>query len=102
MDKTAASREKRGNNLATRYTPATTMVAAWIKADTGVGPSIASGSQTCRGNMADFPAPPINTSTNAQVSREIPQNEEAVIPRNCGEPGLESLSSSNLKSSVPA
>ena len=28
------------------YTPAVTMVAAWIRADTGVGPSIASGSQT--------------------------------------------------------
>ena len=28
------------------YTPAVTMVAAWIRAETGVGPSIASGSQT--------------------------------------------------------
>src|SRR5947207_6992718 len=31
---------------ATMYTPAVTMVAAWIKAETGVGPSIASGSHT--------------------------------------------------------
>ena len=30
---------------AIRYTPAVTMVAAWISALTGVGPSIASGSQ---------------------------------------------------------
>ena len=30
---------------ATMYTPAVTIVAAWISADTGVGPSIASGSQ---------------------------------------------------------
>jgi hypothetical protein len=29
---------------ATRYTPAVTMVAAWIRAETGVGPSMASGS----------------------------------------------------------
>ena len=29
----------------TRYTPAVTIVAAWISADTGVGPAIASGSQ---------------------------------------------------------
>ncbi len=29
-----------------RYTPAVTIVAAWMSADTGVGPSIASGSQT--------------------------------------------------------
>ena len=31
---------------ATRYTPAVTMVAAWIRADTGVGPAMASGSHT--------------------------------------------------------
>jgi hypothetical protein len=30
------------------------MVAAWIKADTGVGPSIASGSQICKGNHCTF------------------------------------------------
>src|SRR5687768_1197619 len=30
---------------AMRYTPAVTIVAAWISADTGVGPAIASGSQ---------------------------------------------------------
>ena len=29
-----------------RYTPAVTMVAAWISADTGVGPAMASGNQT--------------------------------------------------------
>ena len=31
---------------ATRYTPAVTMVAAWMSAETGVGPAIASGSHT--------------------------------------------------------
>ena len=30
--------------------PATTMVAAWMSADTGVGPAMASGSQVCRMN----------------------------------------------------
>src|ERR1700759_3235451 len=34
--------------------PATTMVAAWIRADTGVGPAMASGSQVCRKNWPDF------------------------------------------------
>ena len=29
-----------------RYTPAVTIVAAWISAETGVGPAMASGSQT--------------------------------------------------------
>ncbi len=33
------------------YTPAVTIVAAWISADTGVGPSIASGSQTYKRNL---------------------------------------------------
>src|SRR5437764_10663255 len=43
---------------ATRYTPAVTMVAAWISADTGVGPCIASGSHVYRGIWADLPAQP--------------------------------------------
>ena len=34
--------------------PATTIVAAWISADTGVGPAMASGSQVCRMNWPDF------------------------------------------------
>ena len=34
--------------------PATTMVAAWMRADTGVGPAMASGSQVCRMNWPDF------------------------------------------------
>src|SRR4051812_21921876 len=46
---------------ATRYTPALTIVAAWISADTGVGPSIASGSQTWSGNWALLPMAPANT-----------------------------------------
>ena len=32
------------------------MVAAWISAETGVGPAIASPSHDCNGNCADFPA----------------------------------------------
>src|SRR5207247_10224551 len=43
---------------ATMYTPAVTMVAAWISAETGVGPSIASRSQTYSGICADFPQAP--------------------------------------------
>src|SRR5216683_6001367 len=43
---------------ATMYTPAATIVAAWINAETGVGPSIASGNHTCSGNCADFPTAP--------------------------------------------
>lgn len=39
-----------------RKIPATTMVLECSRADTGVGPSIAAGSQGCRPNCADFPA----------------------------------------------
>ena len=45
------------------YTPAVTIVAAWISAETGVGPSIASGSQTYSGICADLPVAPMNSSS---------------------------------------
>ena len=51
-----------GDMRQTRKTPAVTMVAAWISADTGVGPSIASGNQVCRNNCADFPMAPKNSN----------------------------------------
>ena len=50
----------------TMYTPAVTIVAAWIRADTGVGPSMASGSQVCRKNWADLPIAPTNRSAQAR------------------------------------
>ena len=51
----------RGEHLATRNTPAVTIVAACINAETGVGPSMASGNQVCRRNCADFPIAPIKS-----------------------------------------
>ena len=53
-----APNENSGYTRATRNTPAATMVAAWINALTGVGPSIASGNQTCSGNCPDLPTAP--------------------------------------------
>ena len=44
-----------------RNTPAVTIVAAWISADTGVGPSIASGSQRYSGSWALLPTAPTNS-----------------------------------------
>jgi len=41
-----------------KYTPAATIVAAWMSAETGVGPAMASVSQTWRGNWADLPRKP--------------------------------------------
>src|SRR3989442_11090758 len=48
---------------ATRYTPAVTMVAAWINAETGVGPAMASGNQVYRGICADLPVQPRNRNS---------------------------------------
>src|SRR5215211_9555116 len=48
------------------------MVAAWIRALTGVGPSIASGSHTCKGNCALLPTAPMNTRITAVVNSEPP------------------------------
>ncbi|CAB5000363.1 unannotated protein [freshwater metagenome] len=50
-----------------RYTPAVTMVAAWMRADTGVGPSIASKSHACSGNCALLPQAASNSSRPIQV-----------------------------------
>ena len=42
----AGAIENKKLSRATMYTPAVTIVAAWIRALTGVGPAIASGSHT--------------------------------------------------------
>ncbi len=44
------------------------MVAAWIRADTGVGPSIASSSQDCSGSCADLPHAPSSRSSPIAVT----------------------------------
>ena len=38
-----------------------TIVAAWIRAETGVGPSMASGSHVCSGTWADFANAPTSS-----------------------------------------
>src|SRR6266702_6382965 len=62
-----APNEKSGYTLATKNTPAATIVAAWISALTGVGPSIASGNQTCSGTWPDFPTAPQKISSEMAV-----------------------------------
>src|SRR5437588_10951900 len=59
--------ENNGYTRATRKTPAATIVAAWISALTGVGPSIASGSQTWSGNWPDLPIAPQKISSAMNV-----------------------------------
>src|SRR3954464_315905 len=56
-----------GDRRQTMNTPAVTIVAAWISAETGVGPSIASGSQVWRPNCADLPSGPMNRRMQSRV-----------------------------------
>src|ERR1041385_454096 len=51
----------------TMYTPAVTIVAAWMSALTGVGPAIASGSHTYSGICADFPIAPTKRQMHASM-----------------------------------
>ena len=48
------------------------MVAAWISADTGVGPSMASSSQDCNGTWADFPHAPSRSRKPSAVATPLP------------------------------
>ena len=53
------------------YRPLVTMVAAWIKAETGVGPAMASGSQTYRGIWADLPMAPTNRQQPMRLNHQV-------------------------------
>jgi hypothetical protein len=48
------------------------MVAAWMRADTGVGPSMASASQGKRGIWADLPITPTSSSRQMAVTLAEP------------------------------
>ncbi len=48
------------------------MVAAWIRALTGVGPSMASGSQVCSGICALLAAAPTNSSRATASATPVP------------------------------
>ncbi len=58
---------------AIRYTPAVTIVAAWISALTGVGPSIASASHVCSGICADLAIAPTSSSKQPATTSASPE-----------------------------
>ena len=71
ITKVAAPRAKEslppsGTIRESRYTPAVTKVAAWIRAEIGVGASIAEGNQACRPNWADLAAAPASSRKQSQ------------------------------------
>ncbi len=77
---------KSGDIRATMKIPAVTIVAAWISAEIGVGPSIESGSHTCSGNCALFPIAP--TKSPMQIaetsSHGAPGITSIVVPAMAG------------------
>src|SRR5690349_18495318 len=75
-----------GDMRATMKMPAVTMVAACISAEIGVGPSIESGSHTCRGTCADLPMAPMNRQIQMSVSAATPELE-VIGSTACAMPG---------------
>src|ERR1700733_15012086 len=66
-DSAVSESSNSGDMRATMNMPAVTMVAAWISAEIGVGPSMESGSHTCRGTCADLPMAPTNKQMQVNV-----------------------------------
>ena len=75
----ASESSNSGDMRATMKMPAVTMVAAWMRAEIGVGPSIESGSQTCSGNCADLPIAPTKRQMQATASTGHSPPQGAVI-----------------------
>ena len=67
-----------GLSRVSRKTPEVTIVAAWIRADTGVGPAMASGNHTYSGSWADLPAAASRNSTTASVAVREPSSPDRV------------------------
>ena len=59
-DNAVSDSSNNGDMRVTMKMPAVTMVAAWMSAEIGVGPSIESGSHTWSGTCADLPMAPMN------------------------------------------
>src|SRR6187549_13021 len=66
-DSAVSEYSKSGDIRATMKIPAVTIVAAWISAEIGVGPSIESGSHTCSGTCADLPIAPMKRQMQISV-----------------------------------
>src|ERR1700683_1713828 len=74
-DSAVSEYSKSGDMRATMKMPAVTMVAAWISAEMGVGPSMESGSHTCKGTCADLPMAP----TNRHIHVNVMAGQETVL-----------------------
>src|SRR5471030_519333 len=84
-DSAASDNSNSGDMRATMKMPAVTMVAAWISAEIGVGPSIESGSQTCSGTCADLPMAPTNRHRQITVAADQAWPENSVSVLSCSD-----------------
>src|SRR3984957_4003424 len=66
-DSAVSDSSNSGDMRAIMNMPAVTMVAAWINAEICVGPSMESGSHTCKGTCADLPMAPTNKQMQVNV-----------------------------------
>src|SRR5512132_3702110 len=81
-DSAVSDHSNSGLIRATMKMPAVTIVAAWISAEIGGGPSIESGSHTCSGTCALFPIAPMNRQMQIAVISDhwVPAHGEIVAP----------------------
>ena len=96
-----------GERRQTMNTPAVTMVAAWISALTGVGPSIASGSQVWSPNCADLPIAPMNRRMHSSVivSKRWPRKpivEPAMVGAAARISGIETVRNTSQVPNMPS
>src|ERR1700760_1641980 len=74
-----------GERRQTMNTPAVTIVAEWMRAETGVGPSIASGGQGGRPSCADFPQAPMKRRMQMSVIVSTLWPRKPIVePATCG------------------
>ena len=83
-----------GDVRATMKTPAVTMVAAWMRALTGVGPSIASGSQVWSGTCADLPIAPMKSRTQIVVITSSSKPRKSSVLPCCSDEAAKTVSKS--------
>ena len=72
--------ESSGKRPASTTVPAATIVAAWMRALAGVGPSMASASQSWNGTWADLPRTPMMTSV-TRTPRRTPSGVSDQVAR---------------------
>src|ERR1700683_1473571 len=75
IDRAVSDSSNNGDMRATMKMTAVTMVAAWHSAARGVGPSMESGSHTCKGTCADLPMAP----TNRHIHVNVMAGQETVL-----------------------